>query len=324
MKFDDDADLDASQVDDRRGERGRTRGSGGFGTGGFRVPTGSGGSTGGTSTGTASGPGARKSGNILGLIILVVILVVVVRAVTSGSKGGSSASGTAPTSQTRTCTKGADANSRQDCRIVALTNSIQSFWDGAFADDNRRYREAQVVLFDGSTDSECGRADASVGPFYCQTDQRIYVDLSFFRELQDRFGTRGGDFAEAYVLAHEFGHHVQNLVLGEVSATGSEAQGADSRSVRLELQADCYAGVWAHHATTGPKPLITELTSTDIREGIDAAQAVGDDSIQRDNGERINQDTWTHGSAAQRRDWFQTGLDRGRIGDCDTLSASRL
>lgn len=198
-----------------------------------------------------------------------------------------------------------------------VLDDVQNFWDDTFAQSNKRYDRATLVIFEGATQSRCGGATAEIGPHYCPPDRNVYLDLDFFRELKNRFGAPG-DFAQAYVLAHEIGHHVQNL-LG-INADVARAQQEDSDranelSVRLELQADCFAGVWAF--TTYEREL---LERGDLEEGLAAAAAVGDDRIQEQAGRDVNPETWTHGSAEQRMQWFRTGFEQGDPNDCDTFS----
>jgi predicted metalloprotease len=270
--------------------------------------------------------GLAVGGGGIGLGVLVIYLLITLL---SGGGGGLGqlapleeeqvGRGDTPGEVSEECRTGEDANERQDCRIVGVVNSVQEFWNGVFARSDRQYPYTDTVFFTNQWQSGCGLASSQVGPFYCPRDQQIYIDLGFFDELQSRFGAGGAPFAQAYVIAHEYGHHVQNQ-LGVLESIGSDRQGPESRAVRAELQADCFAGAWAANAVgTG---LIEELTQADINAGLDAASAIGDDRIQETTQGQVNPETWTHGSSEQRRRWFSRGYEEGRPAVCDTFTGS--
>jgi predicted metalloprotease len=211
------------------------------------------------------------------------------------------------------CQTGADAETQEDCRAVAYVNSINNFWETAFG----AYQPAKTVFFSGSTDTGCGRATSEVGPFYCPADKQVYIDLGFLAELRDRFGAKAGPFTVGYILAHEYGHHVQDL-LGVLDQVKGHQTGPESAAVRSELQADCYAGVWASQAERFGITL--KVTDAEIADAVDAAAAVGDDRIQKATQGQVNPETWTHGSAAQRVKWLKRGFTTKDPSQCDTFN----
>jgi len=227
----------------------------------------------------------------------------------------------APQRETREAPKGAPADEMGQF-VAKILGSTEVVWGKIFEESKSQYRPPTLVLYDGQVRSACGMAQSAVGPFYCPGDEKLYLDVAFFRDLQTRFHAPG-DFAQAYVIAHEVGHHVQKLTgtFQQIEAArqhGSQAE-MNLTSERLELQADCYAGVWGHYAGT-----MNQLESGDIAEALNAATAIGDDRLQKQTQGRVVPESFTHGSSEQRVRWFKRGMDSGRAKDCDTFSARSL
>lgn len=295
MKFGSDDSADGSSVEDRRGTPGRI--------------------------GVAGG----------GLSVVGVVIYLIVRAlggdVTTTDKGGGRTDpAPARTARTETTSaklggscEGVSSTTDQGKFVTCVETNVQSFWRSELGKNGKTaYAPANLVLFTDRTQSGCGGADAAMGPFYCPTDGKVYLDTGFFDQLTTRLGARGGDFAEAYVVAHEYGHHVQDLLGIEKRARNEMERYPSDRnptSVKLELQADCFAGVWGHAAYGAGK-----VAPDEIATALDAAAAVGDDRIQKRARGRVNTETFTHGSAADRQTWFKRGMDSGDINACDTFA----
>ena len=214
------------------------------------------------------------------------------------------------------CETGADANQRQDCRLLGAVQSLDAYWSETFTASGEAFQQPGVEIFSDGVNTECGAASSAVGPFYCPLDQTIYLDLGFYDDLESRFGAEGGPFAEMYVVAHEYGHHIQNL-LGFLEQ--GRDTGAGGGAVRVELQADCLAGAWgANGVETG---FLERLTREQIAQALNAASVIGDDRIQEQTQGQVNPETWTHGSSEQRQEWFSNGLEAGSIDGCDTFNA---
>jgi predicted metalloprotease len=305
MELNENADIDTSQIEDQRGSGGGGGGGGGFG--GLPIPIGGGG--------------------IIGIVIFLVVAVV------GGYFGvnnltGSGGTGTADnTSLDKTCSASTKLK-ELECRNALYVNSIQAFWaTGEPKYFDKTYQKANTVYFSDKVSTGCGAADSGTGPFYCPADNKVYIDLTFYQLLADQLGAPG-EFAQPYVLAHEYGHHIQDLVGTEAKMRAAQNGASDAEqnllSVKLELQADCYAGVWAKHATettssNGVK-IFKSLTADDIQQGIETAGKIGDDTLQQRSGQSINPAEFTHGTSADRQKWFSKGYNSGDPKDCDTFA----
>jgi predicted metalloprotease len=277
------------------------------------------------SSGGGGGMGMAIGGGGIGLLILIAALFFGVDPGRVMNQQQMNTGGySAPGFDLSQCKTGADANKYVQCRVIATGNSVDAVWHQLM----QGYTRPHVKLFTGSVDTGCGPATTAVGPFYCPVDHTAYFDTDFFKELVDRFGSSGGPFAQEYVVAHEYGHHVQNLQ-GILGRSQQGAQGASGNGVRTELQADCYAGIWAHYASTVKQestgvPYLQPLSDQDIADALSAAASVGDDRIQKETTGRVNPESWTHGSSAERQKWFTIGYQTGDPNKCDTFAATNL
>lgn len=273
--------------------------------------------------------GGRRTaigGGIGGLVVLIAAIALGVNpsdlASLASGGGGDQTDGTIAE-----CTV-EEANTTRECRLSAGSQSLDAYWAAALPAAGATYVEPGVISFEGGTSTGCGDATSATGPFYCPPDQTVYLDLGFYDDLQSRFGATGGSLAELYVLAHEFGHHVQQLT-GVMAAADRSGTGPDSDSVRVELMADCLAGMWAGHAATTVDPdrgvtFLEPITPAQLAEALSAASAVGDDRIQQSATGTVNPEAWTHGSSEQRQRWFTTGYEGSTFAGCNALDAPTL
>lgn len=297
MTFNQGARLDPSQAEDRRGMR--RGGKVGLGVGG-------------------------------GLVVLIGALLGINPDILTAVLGESEQPAIEQSAGTglASCQTGQDANERLDCRIVGTANALNSFWPGYLQGYGGSYSVPQTVIFTGSVSTACGSASSAVGPFYCPGDNKAYFDPDFFAQLETQFGSSGGPLAQEYVVAHEFGHHVQNLT-GTIGKAQQDPQGAQSLAVRTELQADCYAGIWMRYASTqaapgSSEPFLKALTQTDLNDALSAASSVGDDRIQQAATGRTDPESWSHGSSEQRQKWLYTGYQTADLAACDTFAAPEV
>ena len=293
---------ESDNVEDRRGDDGGDGSGGGFGGGGL---------LGGRNIGIGTIVVALVGGWMFGINPLTIL--------------GMLSGGGAPTAQVQQQTPAhrPPADDRMAAFVSTVLADTEDVWKAVFSKGGSSYREPRLVLFRGATQTACGQGQAAMGPFYCPGDQKVYIDLGFYETLKNQLGAPG-DFAQAYVIAHEVGHHVQNL-LG-ISSKMEQMRGRVSKveynalSVKLELQADCFAGVWAHHAQSARQI----LEQGDVEEAMNAAARIGDDALQRSSGGAVVPDSFTHGTSAQRQRWFSIGLKNGGVKACDTFGARNL
>jgi predicted metalloprotease len=300
----------STQVEDRRGQ-------GGFGGGGMGLPAG----------GLGGGGIPIPVGGGIGGIVIAIIIFVVLNLLSGSSLGGAIGGLGGEQGGQGGPVASLSPEDSMGQFVNAVTVDVQTFWGERFSAAGKTYPQTVTVLFENGTQTGCGAASSATGPFYCPADEKVYLDPGFFEELNRRFGAPG-DFAQAYVIAHEYGHHVQDA-LGIMDKVASQQQADPSKanelSVRLELQADCLAGVWAHSIWAQPDQSDVEsITEQDVREAVNAAKAVGDDRVQEQATGTIDKESWTHGSSDQRTHWFNAGFQTGTTDGCDTFAAATL
>jgi len=268
----------------------------------------------GRNTGIALGGGSL---GVLAIFLLSQFLGVDLTGLVDPGAGGGQPVEEAPLTQ---CETGEDANETIDCRMQGAATALDAFWEGTL----EGYTPPRLVIFDGATTTGCGNATSAVGPFYCPSDRTVYIDTSFYDDLRSRFGASGGPLAQLYVVAHEWGHHIQNIA-GIMDGLNLQDAGPASDGVRLELQADCFAGAWVGAASTNVdaagETFLEPITQQQINDALDAAAAIGDDHIQESTTGQVQPETWTHGSSESRQKWFTIGFERG-VDACDTFGAA--
>lgn len=279
--------------------------------------------------------GTMIAGGGIGAVLVALLIAFVgnqtgvdLSALTGGDASDSGAYGEGQQEYIDACTA-EEANTTRECRLNGTVQSLDAYWADALPEQaGVTYDLPQVVSFTGQVSTGCGAATSAVGPFYCPPDQTVYIDLGFYDDLTSRFGANDGGLAEMYVVAHEFGHHIEQLV-GAMDAANRQGTGPESDSVRIELMADCLAGMWAGHAASTVDPdtgvtFLAPITDQELNDALSAASAVGDDRIQEAATGQVNPEGWTHGSSEQRQRWFTIGYNGGTLQDCNALSASTL
>ena len=275
------------------------------------------------SRGGGGGGGGMAVGGGLGALLLALVIMLLGGDPGAILGGGQQQAPSAENVELAECKTGADANENIDCRMKATMVSLEDYWTKTYD----KAQPATAILFSGGVNTGCGQATSQVGPFYCPVDKQIYLDTTFFRQLEGQLGADGGNFSQMYVLAHEYGHHIQNYT-GALQASQQDPRGPESGAVRVELQADCFAGAWAGNATQTKDSdggvLLEPLTREDIQSAMSAASAVGDDSIQEKMQGQVTPHNWTHGSSEQRMGWFMKGYESRDANSCNLFQVDSV